>query len=267
MPTFLSVTTRPESKEFITHNTYAECLSSLMQNTELIYSKVVSKGSPSDIKTKLNLIKLTRKSLQDEYTMVQLDKEYSYACTSWLPIKTYYLLFNTLLTLHYVLVLQKESFNLKHSRCMSIFTKLLEDGHIEFSNSILNQVFDKDIFIFKTKRGTNLKSNEGYNIIFKLAIKKVALYKHLKWKNDQKVDLRTKKGKQLNKNYLNNFKISIFEFPYYMRIRANYKDMAFIEDVNTTNTRKYFESYYNFSLSFHKAIFELIMDLKKQREK
>ena len=54
--------------------------------------------------------------------------------------------------------------------------------------------------------------------------------------------------------YLNKFKVSIFEFPYYMRIRSNYRDFAFIDGIDTHDTARYFNSYYNFSLNLFYAL-------------
>ena len=78
-----------------------------MSGTTLQYNNSLQKAGLPDIDQKKNLIVLTKKSLSDEKKIVDIDKDYSYASTSWLPVKSYYLIFNVLLTVEYVIKIQK----------------------------------------------------------------------------------------------------------------------------------------------------------------
>lgn len=225
----------------------------------------LNKAKLPDLDSKKNLINLTLRSLKDEHTIVQQDRDYSYASTSWLPVKTYYLLFNLMLTIEYILLIQKPVFNCSHVKCIEEFTRKLETKEIEFNEALLNNVFDQSILKHKEISGANLSKRIGMDRRYTMAIRKIANYKLDLWKRREKINLKTKTGKTKNAEYLKKFKISIFEFPYYMRIRSNYKDFAFIEGVSSLDTALYFNSYYNFSLNLFNTLDRLKKSMLKAR--
>lgn len=253
-------------QDFDTHLNYISCLKKLTDRVVIQHSQKLRKKSLPNVDKKDNLIKLTLKSLKDEYKIVQSDQEYSYASTSWLPIKSYYLLFNVLLTIEYIIQVKNKSFNLSHNRLVNGFTKKLEEKEIQFNKNILNQVFDKSIFNFRCSPGENLSKKTPDDLMYKLALRKIAWYKIDNWKEKQKIDLRKKEGRLKKDSYLNNFRVSIFDFPYYMRIRSNYKDFKFIERVSTFDTAKYFNVYFDFTMNFYKVLNNLKKDLIKNRD-
>jgi len=114
-----------EKAAYRTHYNYADCLATLFNQVFLKYNLRVKRKKVPDYKRKKNLIDLTRKSLEDEYKIVQMDKDYSYASTSWLLIKSYYLIFNQLLTIDYLIKVQKKVFDYNHSTCVSIINHIL----------------------------------------------------------------------------------------------------------------------------------------------
>jgi hypothetical protein len=254
-----------EKQAFDTHLNYAGCLRDLTNGTSLIFNRNLSKADFPDLKTKDNLIGLTARSLRDEFGIVQIDKDYSYASTSWLPIKSYYLLFNVLLTINYVLTAQKRSFFLTHTKCIQNFTTMLKNGEISFINPLLNQVFYKSIFNLKESPGANLSRRIDNNRMFRMAMRKVSIYKKDEWKRSKNVNFRTRLGKTKKEEYMRNFTISIFEFPYYMRIRSNYRDFAFIEGVSSSDTKIYFETYFMFIMNLFTILNKFKDDLVKMR--
>ena len=153
------------------------------------------------LKKKQNLIELTQKSLEDEYKIVRMDKEYSYASTSWLPIKSYYLIFNQLLTIEYIIKIQEKVFNSKHSTCIKEFTRKLEKKEIKFNESILNEVYDKMIFKYHDVPGANLSRRISKERRYKLAMAKVSDYKLNEWKRGQSIEnFKTKKNREKKKD-------------------------------------------------------------------
>jgi hypothetical protein len=233
----------PEHQAYDTHLNYIKCLTLLMKGTTLQYNKSLQKAGLPDIDQKKNLIALTKKSLSDEKKIVDIDKDYSYASTSWLPIKSYYLIFNVLLTLEYVIKIQKGIFKQGHAKCVDEFTRKLQAQEIQFSNQTLNQVFDQTILTHKVTSGANLSSRTTPDDMYKMAIRKIAKYKIDNWKQTNKINLKKKSDKIKYQNYLSNFSVSIFDFPYYMRIRSNYRDFAFIDGVTTDETAEYFNAF------------------------
>ncbi|MCH7691543.1 MAG: hypothetical protein IIA17_10945 [candidate division Zixibacteria bacterium] len=204
---------------------------------------------------KQNLIDLTKRSLADEYEIAAIDHDYSYASTSWLPIKSYYLIFNVLLTIEYIFRLRKNVFKYSHAACVDAFTKKLEQNLISFSEPILNQVFDKTLLTLKTDSGANLSSKTNLPDMFEMVIRKIAKYKDEDWKSKNKIDLRKSAHREKHQKYLNSsFRVSIFDFAYFMRIRANYRDFAFIEGISSSETFEYFGKYYGFTLNLIGAL-------------
>ncbi len=243
-----------DKQAYDTHYNYIRCLSALLNGITLNSTQTLVKLAIPEIETKSNLIRLTKKSLRDEYEIVKIDEDYSYASTSWLPIKSYYLIFNILLTIEYGIKTQETAFKLSHISCIREFTHKLETGEISFSKPLLNQVFDRNILNYKGKAGANLSSRTGEEEMYKITIRKIALYKSDDWKVKQRINLRTSAGKAQYNTYLSTFKVSIFDFPYLMRIRSNYRDFAFIDNVTNTDTANYFKSYFAFTVRFVKAL-------------
>lgn len=254
-----------EHQAYDTHLNYIKCLYCLVKGASLKYNGSLKKSSIPDINEKKNLISLTKKSLNDEYQIVQMDANYSYASTSWLPVKSYYLIFNILVTIEYVLKLQKDIFKLSHTGCVEEFTRKLCNQEIEFSEPILNQVFDKAIFSYTVKSGANLSSKTSQCDMYKMAIRKIANYKLDNWKQKNKINLRKSDHKAKYLQYLASFSVSIFDFLYYMRIRSNYRDFAFIEGVSTAETANYFNTFFYFTVYLVKALEEIKKDLISAR--
>ncbi|MCK9578227.1 hypothetical protein M0R01_01880 [bacterium] len=264
----MKLVTKDDKQSYKTHYNYIKCLSRLISGSTLKSNLSLTKDSLKFLDQKRNLIDLTRKSLKDEYGIVCIDNEYSYASTSWLPVKTYYLLFNQLLTIEYIIKNDKNVFNTKHIDCVNIFTEKLKTKEIEFSDPILNQVFDKSILSYSSKTsGANLSHKTKPDVMYKLIMKKIAEYKLKDWQRvvAKTESFRSIKDKQKKLVFLNKLNLSIFDFLYCMRIRANYRDFAFIDGISPMETANYFKEYYNFSISFFNLLKKLEISLTKMR--
>lgn len=211
MATFLST----DRQAYDTHLNYIKCLASLMNGASLQYSGGLKKASLPNLDQKKNLISLTKKSLNDERRIVGIDQDYSYASTSWLPVKSY---------------------------CLS--------KELQFSEPLLNQVFDHSILSHTVASGANLSGRTSTADMYKMAIRKIAKYKLEDWKQKNKIDLRKPSHKIRREQYLQSFTVSIFDFSYYMRIRSNYRDFAFIDGVTTADTAEYFKTFFDFTAHF-----------------
>jgi hypothetical protein len=218
------------------------------------------------IDRKKNLISLTYKSLREEFEIVQNDADYSQACTSWLPVKAYYLLFYAMMTVDYLIELKPEAFEIAHEKCVGRFTELLRDQRIRFSEPKLNEIFYRLILDHREASGANLRLHAAGDQFFKLAMKKAARYKFEEWKRRKKIRSFKGRANQLEKEkYLRDFKLSIFEFPYYMRLRANYRDFSFIEGATAAETAEYFRQYYQFARNLFLAFCHLKNQLAAAR--
>ena len=131
-------TTTGEGQEaFRTHHNYIRSLRLLIEGSTLSHfdKRRIVRGPIPLLDTKKNLIELTKKSLNDEANIVRKDQDYSYASTSWLPVKTYYLLFNMMMTIEYLFTLDPSSFKIGHTACSTRFTTRLANRTICFSMS------------------------------------------------------------------------------------------------------------------------------------
>jgi len=255
-----------EKEAYRTHYNYAECLADLISNSSLSCNLKLKQKKLPDLKEKENLINLTKKSLEDEYKIVNMDKEYSYASTSWLPIKSYYLIFNRLLTIEYIIKAQNNIFKCSHCNCIEEFTRKLANSEISFSDPLLNTIYCGPVFDYHDVPGANLSRRISKDRRYNLAMAKASDYKLADWKRKKSIeDFKKKVDQEKKKEYLETFKFSIFEFPYYMRIRSNYRDFAFIEGVSIGETAAYFECYYKFTMGFYNLLNKLQNSLIKMR--
>lgn len=265
----LKYTVTEEGQEaFRTHYNYnyVFSLKNLISGSTLSYTNIgqIHPGKTPHLDSKKNLIDLTIRSLSDEANIVKADKEYSYACASWLPVKAYYLLFNVMLTIEYLFTLDPQSFKLAHGKCSPSFTHKLATGDIAFSAPGLNRIYDKTIFTHREAPGTNLRPALMTDQHTTLAMKKIAQYKLQDWKRYRKIStFQTRKNREFRDAYLRQFQLSIFEFHYHMRLRASYHDFAFIEGISSTETANYFNEY----LSFTKHLYNALLGLKRQLAK
>jgi hypothetical protein len=254
----MAQTTTGEGQEaFRTHHNYIRSLRQLMEGSALSHMDV-KRITPAPIPlldAKRNLIDLTKKSLNDEANIVRKDQDYSYASTSWLPVKTYYLLFNIMMTVEYLFTLDPSSFKIGHATCSAKFTTRLASGVITFSEPKLNVVYDRLIFSYHEPTGANLRSPSLQYPSIMLALKKIAQYKLEDWKRSNKIPSFALQKHRLEKEaFMGRFKMSIFDFPYHMRLRASYRDFAFIEGVSSADTAAYFNDYFAFSRCFYRAL-------------
>ena len=259
-----------DNPEFKTHLNYVSNLAYISKNIGSVYkNKVRVNTSLYKYKTKENLFKLTAKSIADESKIVSLDSAYSKAVCSWIPVKSYYLCYNLMLTILYLITGDEKDFQKGHTQLIDIFNDKLCKGEIEFSQPLFNLVFDMSILDFKANSGFNIsipKSQEDREKMYKLSIGKIAKYKRDEYKRKNKLNIKKVHDKLKLEKYLNTkFKVSIFDFLYPMRIRSNYTDLDFIEDINDIASSYYLNNYYEFLSSFIKSLFKIYKDLKQKR--
>jgi len=255
-------------EDFRTHHNYIRSLRHLIERLTLSHTNVrrITNASIPLLDEKKNLIDLTKKSLIDEANIVRTDHDYSYASTSWLPVKTYYLLFNLMMTVDYLFTLDPGSFKISHTKCSTKFTTLLAKGEIAFSEPKLNRVYNRSILSYREPPGANLRSPLLKDQHTELAMKKIALYKLDEWQRFRKIPSFTRQThRRAKEEFLKTFQLSIFDFPYRMRLRASYRDFAFIEGVESSDTAAYFNDYFAFSRWFFRALEGLKDQLVKAR--
>ncbi len=257
-----------ERLDFETHLKYTTRLAELSYGLSATCNikPMLNKDKVKGIKNKLQLIKLTNKSINDEHEIVQFDSEYSTSSVSWLPIKTYYLIYHLLCIIDYILTNDPDSLSVSHIQCIRTFSNKLADQSIQFNKPLLNEVFNQSIFGFTSTSGEHLRTNVSDDVIYKLLMKKVANYKIKNFMITQSMpNLRQKKHRDKMNKFKNSLSVSIFDFFYLMRLRLNYRDFNFIDNIPASDTKTYFEEYYKaasyFYICFEKLKDKLIADI------
>jgi hypothetical protein len=257
---------KTERLDFETHLQYVSLICDLSAGLKIsgIAKPKLSKKDLDKLKDKIQLIKLTKISIDNEGSIVAFDKEYSTASVLWLPIKTYYLIYHLLCTIDCLISGKVSSLTAGHHDCVNLFTSLLEKGEIQFNNPRLNLVFENKILDFVTKSGEHLKVGVSEDIVYQLLMKKVANGKIENFKIVNGLSARKIKDKARIENFKSNLKISVFDFFHLMRLRMNYRNLNFVDNIPAKDTKVYFEKYHASSENFYKALSRYVNELIKQ---
>src|SRR5258706_1149167 len=258
------VTTPPD---FLTHKHYLDCLSGLSSGLSLTYHKNVrSKITFSKtLSKKTGLIKLTKLSLDSEDRQITGTPDFSQVCVSWVSVKSYYLLFNMILVLKYLITGEEIAFNTTHRNLLKEFTAYIKSVELVFSVQPFNDVRQAvNIAKWKATSGANIRST-SFNLDERLSqiFKKLYDYDIEEFKRTQKIiNIRRKSDKQKVLVYITGLEVSLIAFFYWYRIKANYRDLEFIDNgANTNQLANYYHSYYRLTTAFYEALKALINKL------
>ena len=221
----------------------------------------ISQTALSDLDPKLRLLERTKKSLAEEIRCINEDAEYAHACVAWLPAKVYYNLYHLLSLTEYMLAGNKTHLRIPHHACLGGLAQRITNCTVVFSCLLFNRACDKTILKFRTRSGEVLCHDITDERLISLIMKKIATDKLQDFKARKEIDCRNPKEKRVYESEENKLKISIVDFFYSMRIRTNYKDMSFIDEVDADRTRSYFIEYYEAADNFYNCFNELKNDL------
>jgi len=250
-------------KDFRTHLVYADLLArqSAGLSASCSLTPLLEKDKLKNIESKTKLIELTKKSIDDELEIVKTVGEYSRASILWLPIKTYYLVYHQLCIIDYILTGETASLTMLHKNCVPLFSKRLLDKVLTFSNPLFNVVCNKSILNFKTVSGELLRLSPSDRRTYGLIMKKVVKDKISNKKIIEGLDERNKDDKAKVEKFRNSLSVSIFDFFYLMRLRLNYRNSDFIDDILARDTKIYFQRYHKASDNFYRCLHDLKNDL------
>ena len=257
--------------DFITHNNYVESLYYLTNNLKAEIGFIPkNKFKPS--KTyykKLHLLKIIKSSLEREYQIVLENPDYANLCVCWISVKSYYLIFNLLLILDYLINGQESSFDTSHKVLLRKYKNYIDKKIIVFNKNICNRNFAcMDINNKSVKSGENLKVlNVKNEIRFIQILKKLVNYKLEDFTRQKRIiNFRSKQNKNLKKDFLNNEKMNLIEFFYLYRIKANYRDLEFIDkEISELQFLQFYHNYFRLTFNFYNALSGIIKKLIKER--
>lgn len=252
---------KSDRNDFETHLKYISLIADLSDDLKVasITNPLLSKAEVQKLDQKILLAKLTKKSLDQEYEIVSMDEDYSLSAVLWLPIKTYYLIYHLLCIIDCVEIGKVSSLSTGHYACVGNFTCKLESSNFQFNNPILNSVFGDSILTFKTQSGEHLRYDVLDDVVYMLIMKNIANAKIEEYK--RKGGLTLRKDKVKIDKFKKNLKVSIFDYFHLMRLRMNYRNMNFLENIPSSDTRLYFNKYYIASDNIYKCLSNYIDSL------
>lgn len=249
--------------DFETHLKYISLIENLSSGLE-ISSKLSPNLKASDIgqlKDKLQLVRLTKISIDQECKIVSFDKDYSSSSVLWLPIKSYYMLYHLLCITDCLLTGKLNALSAGHHNSIDTFNTLLRSADIQFNEKLLNSVFDETILNFTSESGEHLRNDAEDSRVYSLVMKKVAKGKVENYKIVQSLSARKLRDKIRIASFKKNMEVSIFDFFHLMRLRMNYRNLDFVDNIPSTYTKMYFEQYYSTTDRFYKCFKAFIDDL------
>jgi len=258
---------RKNPPDFITHLNYVYCFNELSKNLKLdcrvdIKNKI--KESKYLIK-KIHLIELLRKNLQEEHKLILGTTSFAEICVPWITVKSYYLIFNLLLVLEYLITSDEHSFSSSHEGILKKLKMRIKNTNLVFNKSELNKNYKgRSVLNWKAKPHANIKIiNPNNRERFFQIIKILMRYRAEEFK--RKKDIKTLNCKE-GKDFLDKSSINICEFFYWYRIKSNYRDLEFLDKkIDDDQFLDFYQNYFNLTENFRKAYTILINDLSVKR--
>lgn len=238
---------------FRTHLNYIKCIERLLSNSNLSATK---NGTPArrnaEISRFQKLYKVTVKSIKKDIELAREDTEFAVIVAPWFPVKCYYALYY----LESVLVHLIDG-------CIYGFTKGGHTGVIKkiyalsSSRNIVFNQSDLDVVLNLMQIRNMPAINSGQNTrsdywqkneCVQSLSKKLMEYKLHDAKIGKKWNLHTKKHQAEKQQFIATGQLMLTDFFYWYRIKANYRDLDYIDFENGiafSEVLEYIETYYN----------------------
>lgn len=242
--------------EFRTHSNYLNFISELSSGLIIIPSVTPTTRLsviPVLVKKKISLTLLTFNNIDLEMDQINKFRDYAQICSSWIPVKSYYLFFNLVLILEWLIDDDIKWLTQTHEAVNRRLKDLIRNKEINFSEPCFNTIIPAvSVSSWKIPSGSNMViGNPDPKTRYRQIIKKILDYK----KDDFK---RRRNIKRLvginNTNFLTSTNINLWEFLYWYRIKANYRDMEFLESgVDISDFYIYYLNYHTLCCNLHEA--------------
>src|SRR4030042_2491751 len=185
------VTSSFDHADFVTHSNYLKFVSQISNSLKLTCAKKIEKKIPQSkkLEPKINLISLTLENLKEEFKAIKKYPEYSIVCVSWMPVKSYYIFFNSLIILEYLIISDENYLQIGHIKALETFKNLLKDKSVEFNVSQFNEIHTSgNIMGWKIPPWENVKKIEADpKIRYRQIIKKLFEYKKENFKREKRI--------------------------------------------------------------------------------
>lgn len=258
-----------ETGSFSTHLNYVRCVRSLFSNAELEFiNGRNAQKSNGNVKRFQQLANITHRSIDFDWQLAQSNHAFAQITAPWFAVKCYYSLYYRESIFAYLFDGTTTGFTKGgHGRIRSKFRQLLKSGQITISNQELNSVYQlSTIRTFPSiALGSNTRSNFWMDSDCPKSIaKKLMEYALHDQKMAQNWNLRTKKDRLSKEDYIQKSELSLLDFFFWYRIKANYRDLDYIDfEKGVTESevfrymRAFCSAYWHYCRMLDKAIQEI----------
>lgn len=222
---------------FTTHNNYVRCLSRHISGLTITTSLNPSQPLPILKLDKFSkLSEMTHTSIRDEVAACFNLPEYTQVVAPWMPVKCYYRIYYLEAMMLYLLNGSEVGFSHGgHTGVRKSIKTLIDSGQLTFSSTILSQKESIGSALAHTiVSGSNLsplfyQSDECIGSLRK----KIAQYAELNFKEKERIkDYRSRANKDKRDQFYATSFVNLTDFFYWMRIKANYKDVDYLDFAN-----------------------------------
>lgn len=247
---------------FTTHFNYIQCLARILSGTTLSINKT---PAPAFNKTEVNrfnkLENITDRSIKEDIGLSAADNAFAVIAAPWFGVKCYYSLYYLESILLNVLDGTTVGFSKGgHRKVRTRISQLLSEGGISFSDTDLNATHSLyEISAFPPIRpGANARSTYWlHSTCPQSVLKKLMEYVLHDQEMNGQWNLRKPADRLKKKDYITKSKISLVDFFYWYRIKANYRDLDYIDFENGITEAEVFEymaAYYKAYSAYRKLL-------------
>ncbi len=237
---------------FRTHLNYIKCMGKLISNSSLSASLV---GTPArrnvDINRFRKLDKVTRQSIKKDIELARQDSAFAVIAAPWFPVKCYYSLYYLESILVHLIDGTVSGFGKGgHAGVRKRIYSLIDAGKLSLGTTELNHVYGlTEIQAFPAiSPGLNARYDYWRKTECPNSVaKKIMDYKLHDAKLGRKWNLHTNRGRTEQRQFIANERLMLLDFFYWYRIKANYRDLDYIDfenGITELEVLEYIEAYY-----------------------
>lgn len=264
------------SEMFRTHWNYIKCLNNIFTNLRIDINVTTSSHLNADFPRRFErLSQITLLSIQSELEACEQEVAYASVIAPWIPVKCYYRLYYLESIFLFFLCDDQCGFrNGGHAGVRRSLLNKLEIGEINFvnsSSSILSEISTwENAENFSTSAGSNIGGNYYmYPDCHRSIRKKMTEYIKIDWmqKNNIK-NFRKSSAQSLRDSDLKPKKFQLIDYFFWMRIKANYRDVDFLDfdhDVGAIDSYEYIKEFVETSEKYAIALLAGIGVIKSRR--
>lgn len=252
---------------FLTHANYVDYMCSESENLSL---KIINhltgsiKAENELLSKKVRLSILTMDNLSAEMDVINDNIDYATVCSSWIPVKSYYIFFNLVTILQYLVKCDNSILTSTTHRGLMRWVKIIiENGELQFSNNTFNKVYNtSEINQWRFRSGNNL-ATIYHQDRDKQLIKKLHEYAKDEFKRSNKK--KSLRG-TLKTQFERQTKVSLCDFFYWYRIKVNYRDLEFLDStIDDLQFYLFYQHYFKCTHNFYIALVKEINRISKIR--